>query len=547
MSAKDDAHWLAENLGWFVFPVRADKTPLPGTRWKELASDSHDAIDAMPWDGAAFAAVYCGRSGISVLDIDTKDGRIALQKMLGGLPSTMQQQTPRGGTHLIFQQPMGFEQTIGAGIPCEGVDIRSGAGYIVWYGQGDGTEWEMLPWPFTAPIGKSKPAPAKPSVSALSNVEGGRNDATAREAGSILSDFPQTTLNSLIDQLLRFNADRNNPPLETWEIEKTARSIFLKAASAVHEPPQIEVRYEDLGELVSENMAPTRYVCAPFVAEGYTLYVGPPKVGKTTLMRQLAIAAHTGADFMGFPCQKTEVLFLSLEEGRRMFRGKTIRMGYQSADLSGLRIAFEWPSGEAGLVKLHEHMAAHPDTKLIIVDGMARIKGHQHTKTASVFDVDYLEGRMLQEFAKQYPGLALIVLHHTRKMESLDPMDMVSGSRGVVAAPDMICVLFKGAGGQYIMHWEGREWMEEENSYEISREHQRWTYVGTMSDAEAGLRPNAVRQASILAMLRDKGEMTGLSLSNHLGVSAPTISEACKALAKHGAVKRGEIGWISVV
>jgi Bifunctional DNA primase/polymerase, N-terminal/AAA domain/Primase C terminal 1 (PriCT-1) len=542
MKAKDDAHWLAENLGWFVFPVRADKTPF--TRWKEMASSNHEAIDAMPWEGAAFAAVYCGKSGISVLDIDTKDGRVSLQKMLGGLPTTMQQQTPRGGTHLIFRQPDSFKQTIGTGIPCEGVDIRSGDGYIVWYGKGEGTAWDMLPWPFDAPIGGGKAAPAaRPARSLLANSEGGRNDATAREAGSIMSAFPKTTLNSLIDQLLRFNAERNSPPLDTWEIEKTARSIFLKAAGAVPEPPLVSAVTECLGDLCRTYMEPTRYVCPPFVAEGYTLYVGNPKIGKTTLMRQLAVAAHTGTEFLGFQCQKTDVLFLSLEEGRKMFRKKTLGMGYQPADLDGLRVAFEWPSGEEGLAKLREYMRDNPGTRLIIIDGMARIKGHTHSRQASVFDMDYLEGRMLQEFAKEHSGLALIVLHHTRKMESFDPMDLVSGSHGVTAAPDMICVLFKGAGGQFIMHWEGREWEEEENAYEILRDSGRWRFCGPMSEQEAGIRPNAVRQAAIVLLLKERGEVSGKSIAGEFGVTVQQISKSCASLAKQGVIERGEIGW----
>lgn len=545
MNAKESAHWLAENFGWSVFPVRADKTPIPGFPWKLRASDSHDEIDGMPWEGAAFAAVYCGKSGISVLDIDTQEGRIELQRMMGGLPSTMQQQTPRGGTHLIFSAPVGFEQSIGTGIPCEGVDIRSGGGYIVWYGMGDGVGWDIMPWPFPAPIQKRAPQklPVQSAAPVFGNSEGGRNNATASEAGSIMAANPATTLASLIDQLLRYNERCNSPPLETWEVEKTARSIFLKAAESAPEAQQVEVSVLDLGDIARKHMEPTRFVCAPFVAEGYTLYVGNPKIGKTTLMRQLAVAAHTGGEFLGHPCKKSGVLFLSLEEGQKLFRKKVLGMGYHPTDLNGLRVAFDWPSGEAGLNKLRDYVRSNPDTRLIIVDGMARIKGHQHDRKASVFDVDYLEGRKLQEFAKEHPGLALIVIHHTRKMESLNPMDLVSGSNGVTAAADMVCVLHRAPGGQFVMHWEGREWEEDENDYEICRDSGRWRFVGPMLAQEASLPANATRQAAILRLLMARGEMSGKAIARELDVDETTVSKACKSLLQSGAISKGSIGW----
>lgn len=543
MTPKETGHWLAENYGWAVLPVLG-KQPVPGFLWGSMASSDHDAIEAMPWDKADRAGVHCGKSGISVLDIDTKEGRLALQKQLGGLPSTMQQQTPRGGTHLIFKAPA-FEQSIGTGIPVDGVDIRSGGGIIAWYGVGDGLDWDMLPWPYSAPITKAtRPRPTEmPKAASFANAEGGRNHETTREAGSILAASPGTTLPSLIDQLLRYNEQCNVPPLDTWEVEKIARSIFLKAASSASAEPEVNISVMDLGGLMSMHMDPTRFVCEPFVAEGYTLYVGPPKVGKTTLMRQLVASAHMGQDFLGYSCLKSEVLFLSLEEGQKLFRKKTLKMGYQPADLVGLRVAFDWPKGEAGINKLHEYMREHPATRLIVIDGMARIKGHAHSRQASVFDIDYAEGKALQEFAKLYPGLALIVIHHTRKMESFNPMDLVSGSNGVTAAADMVCILYRAPTGKYLMHWEGREWELDDHDFEIARDGGRWRMIGMADSHEVGLPANATLQSAIIEYLRDRGEVSGRSIARDMGRSEPTISKACQVMLASGRLLKGTLGW----
>jgi len=537
MTPRDVAHWLAENHGWHVFPVQANKTPLPGMRWKEIASDSHDAIDAMPWEGAAFPAVYCRKSGISVLDIDTVDGRLELQKMLGGLPSTMQQQTPRGGTHLIFSAPKAFEQSIGTGVPCDGVDIRSGDGYIVWYGKGDGLDWDMLPWPFTAPVSKAKKPEKVVNSCNLGNVEGSRNDGLAREAGAILAAKANTSLPSLILQLAKFNSTMNFPPLEAWEVEKTAKSIFNKACMAV-DNTVVPDGY-DLGDMMEMDFGEIRYICPPFVAEGYTVYAGKPKIGKTTLMRQLLIAAHNGLPFMGFDCLRTKCLFLSLEEGPRIIKKKFAGMGATPDMLRGVRVEFNWSKGDEAIADLRLYMAKEPDVKLIIIDTLSRIRGGMG-RGQTLFQYEYDQGAQLQQLCKDYPGLAIIALHHTRKMQTDDPAELISGTNGVLAACDMFCILHKGPDA-FFMHWQGRLWEQDDNDFEVMRAGGAWAYVGVADDTK-NLPSNATAQGLIYRLLKDKGEMTQASIAIKLDMDKGNVSKHIKELEKRGMVCRGDIG-----
>jgi hypothetical protein len=304
------------------------------------------------------------------------------------------------------------------------------------------------------------------------------------------------------------------------------------------------VTLTDLSDLMNAEFEPIRYVCKPFVAEGYTVYAGKPKIGKTTLMRQLVIAAHNGGDFLGSQCVKTKCLFLSLEEGKRVFKEKVRRMGYDANDLKGITVAFEWQRGMAAIVQLREYLQANPQTKLIVIDSLSAIKPTRPI-SSDPFQADYIPGSWLQQVAKDHPGLAIIVIHHTRKMDSVDPLDLVSGTNGVTAAADSICVLHKTV-SCYAMHFAGRLWMLDESDYEVRRENNRWACVRLVPEGLASLPANATGQDRILRLLLDRGEMTQVSISRDLGLATSTVSAAIKALTSRRAVKRGETGYVAV-
>lgn len=151
--------------GWPVFPVTiyedasGKRHKVPAVKWKEWASTDVKTV-ALAWAGehsGRWIGVYAGKAGIVVLDVDPakpkrKDetGKVFPAKLSGddslaaaGLapPSTFSYPTHRkGGRHHIYAAPEGVELTIGADIvgpdgeKLEGVDVRSGAGLMVYYG-----------------------------------------------------------------------------------------------------------------------------------------------------------------------------------------------------------------------------------------------------------------------------------------------------------------------------------------------------------------------------------------------------------------------------
>lgn len=121
----------AERLGWLVFPC-AGKTPLTPNGFLDATADTAQ-IRAWwrRWPKANVALACDARSGILVLDIDTRnDGDAELADLVaqhGDLPETITSHTGGGGQHFLFRRPEGVSFR---GKLAGGIDIKAD-GYII--------------------------------------------------------------------------------------------------------------------------------------------------------------------------------------------------------------------------------------------------------------------------------------------------------------------------------------------------------------------------------------------------------------------------------
>src|SRR5262245_34422887 len=113
-----------------------------------------------------------------------------------------------------------------------------------------------------------------------------------------------------------------------------ARAARGNGAADVYEP-DIDATRVDAETLVQMNLAEPLYVARPWISEGVALVVGRPKIGKTTLLRQLVAAINNEGEFLTARCSKATVLFLSLEENQRLMRQKLLSMRLPGGALAG--------------------------------------------------------------------------------------------------------------------------------------------------------------------------------------------------------------------
>ena len=134
-------------------------------------------------------------------------------------------------------------------------------------------------------------------------------------------------------------------------------------------------------ELIAQNIPPVRWVLPGILPEGLTILAGKPKMGKSWLALDLAIAVATGGSVLGVQVERADVLYLALEDtkSRLQSRLKKLTRG-NTAQLDGLSLDIDWPpSGQHGLTYLEEWLGAHPAVGLVIIDTFARVRRKSKT------------------------------------------------------------------------------------------------------------------------------------------------------------------------
>jgi hypothetical protein len=269
-------------------------------------------------------------------------------------------------------------------------------------------------------------------------------------------------------------------------------------------------------ELMAEELPPVRWVVPGLLPEGVTLLAGKPKLGKSWLALGLGIAVASGGIALGTKqVECGDVLYLALEDNPRRLQGRLGKMLAGGAAPGRLHIATEWPRMDEGGAELLENwLGVNPNHRLVVVDILKRVRPLANSaRNRSVYDADYEALQSLQSLASEY-GVAILVVHHTRKLAAVDPVDEVSGSTGLSGGADGILVLKRDRGrADAYLHVTGREIEEEAelalkwdadlaswalvgdaDEYRLSNERQQ--LLQTLENAEALMSPKEIAEAT---------------------------------------------------
>lgn len=173
---------------------------------------------------------------------------------------------------------------------------------------------------------------------------------------------------------------------------------------------------------------------------GAYLLAGSPKVGKSFLMAQLAYQVSSGTPLWNYPVRKGTVLYLALEDDYRRLQERSYRM-FGTAENESLFFSVSAGQLGSGLdEQLTNFLREHPGTSLIIIDTLQKVRevGGDNYSYAN----DYQIITRLKALADSY-GICLLLVHHTRKQQSDDKFDMISGTNGLLGAADGAFLLTK--------------------------------------------------------------------------------------------------------
>ncbi|MDD7116252.1 MAG: AAA family ATPase [Flintibacter sp.] len=166
---------------------------------------------------------------------------------------------------------------------------------------------------------------------------------------------------------------------------------------------------------------------------GAYILAGAPKIGKSFLVAQIAYHVSTGQDLWGCKAHQGTVLYLALEDDFQRIQNRMFMM-YGVNDTPNLHFATAAGKIGNGLdEQLENFMREHPDTKLIIIDTMQKIRevGGEAYSYAS----DYEIVGKLKQFADKH-CICVLTVHHTRKQPAGDAFEMISGTTGLLGCAD---------------------------------------------------------------------------------------------------------------
>ena len=173
---------------------------------------------------------------------------------------------------------------------------------------------------------------------------------------------------------------------------------------------------------------------------GIYLFVGAPKVGKSFLMGQLAYHVSTGTELWGYPVKQGKVLYLALEDDYARLQKRFYRM-FGTEGTEELHFSISARNVNEGLfIQLEKFVTENPDTKLIIIDTLQKVR--EFTSDRYSYANDYELIAQLKNFSDSY-GICMLLVHHTRKQGADDKFDMISGTNGLLGAADGAFILQK--------------------------------------------------------------------------------------------------------
>ena len=269
----------------------------------------------------------------------------------------------------------------------------------------------------------------------------------------------------------------NNPPEQSLE-ERILEIQRMSDPAYLH-----TVSMNDLYQNIYQSRPP---VIDGLLYPGTYLFAGAPKVGKSFLMAQLAYHVSMGLPLWGYPVHKGTVLYLALEDDHRRLQGRLYRMfGTEGTD--NLLFAVYAKQLGVGLEEqLKKFVREHPDTKLIIIDTLQKIREAGGDKYS--YANDYEVVGKLKRLADAC-GVCLLLVHHTRKQQADDKFDMISGTNGLAGAADGAFLLQKEkrTDGTATLDVVGRD--QQDQRFYLTKDKERLTWTLERMEAEQWIEP----------------------------------------------------------
>ncbi|MGD9940878.1 MAG: AAA family ATPase [Clostridia bacterium] len=314
-----------------------------------------------------------------------------------------------------------------------------------------------------------------------------------------------------------------------WEDGRPAR---LKRLAA------LPVRGYTVQELLDMEFPPPVWVIPDLLTTGLTILAGAPKLGKSWLALAIATAVGSGGAVLGtYRVQARDALYLALEDTPRRLKARLEKLG--AARISNVTICGGWRSGAEGLADLDVWLEENRDTRLVIIDTLARFRGGWRPGgTTESYAEDYAVAGQIKAVADRH-DTAIVAVHHVRKAASEDPMETVSGTNGLNGGADCTWVLTRSRGeADAKLYATGRDIEEQNLALSFDREFATWRVLGDAAEYTQGQERRAV-----LDVLPMGAAMKTSDIATAIGKKEQATGYLLSKLEAEGLVKKPKYGY----
>ena len=554
--------------GFSVIPVepRGKKPLVAWEPWQHSLPTSHDLHVYWEQFPCANVGIVTGQiSGLTVVDLDTKEAKDNLKRIMGdnqvqGIPRT---RTGRGWQLFFAYHAIGNKAGV---IP--GMDIRGDGGFVVvppsLHQNGKTYTWEVNlteQLPELPPaliellaggnlIGRnagmatllcagSNPAPRQlfDTANALQGVgEGQRDDVIFKLACKLRSaDIPMEMAATLVTEA----AQNCTPPFPVGKaIEKVERAyhkyearseVVIKSAQPSFWPELIPIKQ------VIETPADQGviWVWDEILPQGAaSLLVAKPKVGKSNVAVNLSVAVSRGLPFFNRPTSQGRVGYIFMDGGMNEIAEVFTRFGVRSDDLIVLHSGAVPEQASVWLIEMVDKL----NLSLVVVDTLQRFFRFKNLNDYS--EVTNVMESLLSGIAAR--SCHVLFVHHAKK-DSVDALDSAVGSTALRG----LCYSFihyrrLPASEQRVIMSDQRSGKNLPDMAVQFDWRTGWLVLnGSADDAEARDAASKIRE--LLAVT--DGAMTEDQIKSAVQMRAISVSRALRDMHRKNEVERTGVGY----
>ena len=289
----------------------------------------------------------------------------------------------------------------------------------------------------------------------------------------------------------------------------------------------------DADTLMNKPLPKSRFIVEGLVPQGVNILGGASKIGKSWLMLDLALTIAKGEPFWGMETMQCDVLYLCLEDSYQRIQDRLMKL----TDEAPTNLRFSVTAGTLGNgleQEISDFLHSYPQTKLIIIDTLQKIRAPKTGNAGGVYASDYEDMSALKKVSAER-GVTIMLVHHLRKQKDSDVFNQISGSTGIIGSADTAYVMMRDARGSNTAKLIATGRDIDYQQFRINFENLHWVIVERKDGDE--LRKERIPQFlfQLVDFMRDREEWSGTTteLLDALGDEETSPVSAAKSIVHY--------------